>query len=178
MGQWLMENYDLAALPVGAALMLFGGQVGTVLGALALGGGAYGLWDRYRTLNDVGAPIEIPEEHRGNPQAAATFRQREVLRRLTALREAASKGQDSDEWKQWFSDPHNRRFHESFSLLDRFAPDLTRDAFRSRVFPQNAGDTRNMATRHVVRRATGADVTTDEGWDQALRNFGFRQQQQ
>lgn len=47
---WALSSWGNIAVPVGALLMLFGGNVGRIVGGLAIAAGGANLYDRYKTL--------------------------------------------------------------------------------------------------------------------------------
>jgi hypothetical protein len=196
-GNWFTQNYDLAALPIGLGLMMFGGKVGTVLGALALGGGAYGLWNRFETLNNVGGKIEVPEGL--NDEQAQAHRTQVIQERIQALQAAAAGGQDSAEWKAWYGVPENQSFYDNLSMVNNYMPGVMRDVVRTRF-----GEAANQAVDNAPwyslraaparaaraafganavagmgsRRAVGHNVMTDDGYTNFVRSLGLGQQQQ
>lgn len=123
LGQWAQENYlDVAAVPVGLALMLFGGKWGSVLGALAVGGGGAGLWDRFQNLNNLGG--EIPRTPAMTDEQYQAHRLQVIGRRKEVMDQAS---QGSDTWNQWLSDPENAKFIQSLNMAYTVMPGVVED---------------------------------------------------
>ncbi len=122
-------NLDLAAIPVGLGLMLMGGKAGAIMGALVLGGGAYGAYQRYQSLNNAGGEIPPPQDPKllaaikADPKKMDDYRAKVVSQRLGAMRAAAS---DEGKWQQWMRVPDNAKFFENLQLAHDYLPSFVK----------------------------------------------------
>lgn len=122
-------NLDLAAIPVGLGLMLMGGKAGAIMGALVLGGGAYGAYQRYQSLNNAGGEIPPPKdpsllaEIQKDPKKMDDYRAKVVSQRLGAMRAAAS---DEGKWQQWMQAPDNAKFFGNLKIAYDYLPSFVK----------------------------------------------------
>ncbi|MBY0262421.1 MAG: hypothetical protein K2Q20_08765, partial [Phycisphaerales bacterium] len=53
----IKANPSMLLVPAGILMALFGGDTGKILGALAIAGGGYGLWQRYENVKENGGTL-------------------------------------------------------------------------------------------------------------------------
>lgn len=58
---WLTSSWETIAAPVGLLLLLFGGNIGSILGALALGASGIGLFQRYQNLTSPASSVVLKD---------------------------------------------------------------------------------------------------------------------
>jgi len=122
-------NLDLAAIPVGLGLMLMGGKAGAIMGALVLGGGAYGAYQRYQSLNNAGGEIPPPKdpnllaEIQKDPKKMDDYRAKVVSQRLGAMRAASS---NEGKWQQWMQAPDNAKFFGNLKMAHDYLPSFVK----------------------------------------------------
>jgi hypothetical protein len=122
-------NLDLAAIPVGLGLMLMGGKAGAIMGALVLGGGAYGAYQRYQSLNNAGGEIPPPTDPtllaaiQADPKKMDDYRAGVVKQRLGAMQAAST---EEGKWQQWIKTPDNAKFFENLKMAHDYLPSFVK----------------------------------------------------
>lgn len=100
---FVRNNWGALLVPAGALAMLFGGKIGKVIGGLALAGGAYNLYDRYRNLTsgDASDPVQTAIKMSLKYQDPETG-EHKPLANIDAI--AAQFGEDAGRVKQGLED--------------------------------------------------------------------------
>jgi hypothetical protein len=148
-------NLDIAAIPVGLGLMLMGGKAGAIMGALIMGGGAYGVYQRYQSLNNAGGEIKFTDPKilaaiKENPKLEDDLRAKEVERRLDVMRQAS---EDEEKWQKWMSVPDNSKFFSNLKLAHDWLPSFVQS--RVQASDKNLSDINSNQYQYVMSYMTG-----------------------
>jgi len=172
---WIKENWQTALIPAGLIAMTFGGNIGKVLGALAVGAGGYNLYERYNRLTNPKNKYHAPTleaiqtaanqtDEQGNP---APFSDLEA-----AAEQIAERRGDEDLAPALRSTLHDYTFLAGHGFMDQIrksmaqAPaNLTSSLFgpgqqaqqpQQAAQPQNAAESAWQQAKDMARRSVGA----------------------